>query len=114
MGGQLGFGDGWLSADFVAEVGGDRGISQRCILKTEPPGACPAWAMATHGTDARRKQRNMTLRNVRCGHVRRVNRQPCEAAEVLGDCCERELELGACRPSQPQSSHSKDALQVRE
>ncbi len=37
-----------------------------------------------------------------------------EAAEVLGDCRERELELRACRSSQSQATEPQDALQVCE
>ena len=43
-----------------------------------------------------------------------MKRQLCEPAEVLGDGCERELELRAGRSAQSQPPQSENALQVRE
>jgi hypothetical protein len=45
---------------------------------------------------------------------RRPRRQLGEAAQVLGDGCQGELELGAARSAQSQSAEPQDALQVRE
>jgi hypothetical protein len=38
----------------------------------------------------------------------------CEPLQILCDCCQRELELGAAGSSQAQSAEPENALEVRE
>ena len=62
----------------------------------------------------RRTLRGRHSHNAQSRLIRWMKRQLGEAAQVLGDGCERELELSARRPPQPQSSHPKDTLQMGE
>src|ERR1700743_906410 len=56
----------------------------------------------------------MPLRKRPCGRVGWVEGQLSKTAEVLGNGGERELELRTCRSPEPQSTHAKNALQMRE
>src|SRR5262245_30858837 len=53
-------------------------------------------------------------RNTRGGRGRRSGHELGEPAQVLGDGCQRELELGATRSAQSQAAKPQDALQVSE
>ena len=56
----------------------------------------------------------MTLRNAQFGRVWWMEGQLSKTAEVLGNGGKRELELRTCRSPEPQSTHAKNALQMRE
>ncbi len=75
---------------------------------------CPPFRQGGDNASAltRDTQSNETLRNPQPGCIRRLDCQLGEAAQVLSDRRERELELGACRPPQSQSAHPKDPLQM--
>ena len=56
----------------------------------------------------------MTLRNAQFGRVWWMEGQLSKTAEVLGNGGKGELELRTCRSPEPQSTHAKNALQMRE
>lgn len=69
----------------------------------------PCYQRPPRDLDATRR-----LRNTRGDRGWRSRHQLGEAAQVLGDGCQCELELGSTRSTQSQTAKSQDALQVSE
>jgi hypothetical protein len=91
-------------ADFVAEVG--RALHEAALIFLEAwPPADPIVTISSGGTAVGGRARRLRhLRNARGGPIRRMERQFGDAAQVLGDGCERKLELCASGAAQSQAA----------
>src|SRR5271166_4997875 len=86
---------GLLMADFVVKAGFDLWVGGRGAFLTAGP--CRLLQVEWRHKHPRTETPDMTQhsRNALCSHVRRrMHGKLCQAPQILGDCRERELELG--------------------
>src|SRR4029077_5250268 len=100
-------------ADFVAEVAEEESGRWRRAINL----ACPSPVRAVPGDSPNDCQRafGMTRRSreARGGERRRPCHKLGQPAEVLSDCCQRELELSPARSAQSQAAEPEDTREVR-